>query len=172
MLEKDELKIAVEDARARQAALVQLVYFIDTQAMNFLRTYITIQAGTVSAIAIAAGSSWSFKVPLIGSLLGLLVSTLIGSFYCFHTMRTVSITLPGRGPEFWKWGLDDEVPHDDVAVAYMDSLEETMTKNRAINEASSKALEKAKLFGMLSAFVGLGGGLVAVAIQYCVTFFF
>lgn len=172
MLEKDELKIAVEDARARQAALVQLVYFIDTQAMNFLRTYITIQAGTVSAIAIAAGSSWSFKVPLLGSLLGLLVSTLIGSFYCFHTMRTVSITLPGRGSEFWKWGLDDEVPHDDVAVAYMDSLEETMTKNRAINEASSKALEKAKLFGMLSPFVGLGGGLIAAAIQYCLTLFF
>lgn len=38
MLDKDELKIAIEDARARQPAVIQLQYFLDTQAMNFHST--------------------------------------------------------------------------------------------------------------------------------------
>jgi hypothetical protein len=163
MLERDELKIAVEDARARQAALVQLLYFIDTQAMNFLRTYITIEAAAVSAIVAASASSWSFKPELIASAFGMLLTLITGSYFCFHTMRTVNITLPGRGPDFWLWGLDRAVPHDEVAIEYMNSLNETMQRNRQINEKSSKSLELAKLFGVLSPFVGLGGGLVAAA---------
>lgn len=163
MLDKDELKIAVEDARARQVALVQLLYFIDTQAMNFLRTYITIEAAAVSAIVAASASNWSFKAELIAAALGMLLALIAGSYYCFYTMRTVNITLPGRGPDFWIWGLDRAVPHDDVALEYMTALQETMQKNRAINEKSSRSLERAKLSGVLSPFVALGFGLVAAA---------
>jgi len=163
MLERDELKIAVEDARARQTALVQLMYFLDTQAMNFLRTYITIEAAVVSAIVVAISNAWPFKVELLGSLFGLFGSILVGSFFCFRTMRTVTIILPGRGPEFWTWALDKEISHDEVALAYLQSLEGSINENRRINEASSKELDRARFCGLLSPFIALGGALIASA---------
>ncbi|MCW5737403.1 MAG: hypothetical protein KIS73_24980 [Enhydrobacter sp.] len=162
-LEKDELKIAIEDARARQAALVQLLYFIDTQAMNFLRTYITLEAAAVSVIVAATASTWPFRAELIGAACGFLLASLVGSFFCFWTMRTVTIHLPGRGPDFWEWGLRKDVSHDEVAAAYMTSMAKSIEENRKINDSSSRALECAKLLGLLSPFVGLGGGLVAAA---------
>ena len=171
MLDKDELKIAIEDARARQSALVSLIYFIDTQAMNFLRCYITIEAGAVSLLVAAAASSWTFKAEICGSAIGILATTLIASFYCFRAMPTANITLPGRGAEFWVWALDKDIEHDDVAKTYLRDLEKSTTSNREVNARSARALQFAKLWGAVSPLVGVGGAAVATLLRSTTTFF-
>lgn len=51
MPEKTDWKLVIEDARTRHAAVVNLIYFTDSQAMNLLRLYVTVASafGTVGS---------------------------------------------------------------------------------------------------------------------------
>jgi hypothetical protein len=160
MLDKDELKIAIEDARARQAAVIQLQYFLDTQAMNFLRMFITIQAALVTAtVAIWGGQDWTqFKAVLVGSSIGVFFALIVGTGYCFRVMRTMQVTLPGRDPNFWLWGLDKTVTHDEVAVGYMQDIEQATITHSEANEQSAHAFKLVKIWGVSAPFFGVLGG--------------
>ncbi len=76
---------------------------------------------------------WAFGAELISSLIALFLAILLGSFFCFKTMKTVTIMLPGRGPDFWVWGLGPETKPAQVVDEYMRSLEQAMATNRELN---------------------------------------
>ena len=57
MPNSDLLKIALEDARARSTALLQLIFLTDRQAMALFRLYVTIgMAGLSAGVAVLNGS--------------------------------------------------------------------------------------------------------------------
>src|SRR5690606_29655615 len=102
MLDTDQLQVALDDARARQTALLQLIYFTDQQAMSLLRLYVTIAVATATGAATGfAPNSW---IPMAASI-GLTVvsiALLVGCYFCFQAMKTAELALPGRGADFWK----------------------------------------------------------------------
>ncbi len=60
-LEKDDFKTGIEDVRARHAAVVSLIYLADRQALQLLRSYVTL--GIATASGAAAGLSGATMVP-------------------------------------------------------------------------------------------------------------
>lgn len=163
MLEKDDWKIALEDARARHGALVNLIYFTDAQAVNLLRLYVTI------ASASAAGSIASFAGNLSAMPLavgwGLLVATIlfvVGAYYCFLAMAPASINLPGRDAEFWIWAMRDDIDRIDVFREYLENLKAKTPRNQMVNIKGSSNLNHAKRLGMAAPLFALAvGGLAA-----------
>ena len=101
---------------------MSLVLFIDTQAMNLLRLYLTI--GAAAASAAVAGLSNSAPIPFVTSwaLLGVTAAMLLGSWFCFRAMQTSDISLPGRGSEFWVWASREDVTREAVFDSYLQNL--------------------------------------------------
>lgn len=159
MLNDDYLKVALDDARARQTALLQLIYFTDQQAMGLLRLYVTI--GLAAAAGAAAGlgpEAWLPKAVSIG--LGFAAAALtIGCFFCFLTMRTAQVGLPGRGPEFWRTAMElSDLDH--VVAQYLEELEAGQRRDRETNRRSGKSFERAKWAGISAPALALIAGLV------------
>ena len=101
MLTADEMRFALDDARQRQAALLDLIYSIERQAGSLLSLYVTL--GLASASAATAILLGTIKVPAaVGfGLLAAVVTLLIGSWFCFGAMKSALVGLPGRGADFW-----------------------------------------------------------------------
>ncbi len=165
MLEYDELKFALDDARCRQAALVALMYSIDRQAESLLRLYLTLGLASASAgTAILLG-----KIPIpppIGvGLLASVVTLLLGSWHCLRAMRPASITLPGRGAEFWIWAQHDDVKFSDAAAQYLKELKDSQNCDRKLNQTCATSLRWAKLMAPLTLILALA----LLALSYLVS---
>ncbi|NKM99455.1 hypothetical protein [Rhizobium leguminosarum] len=94
----DDLKIALDDVRARQTALVNLIIFTDQKAMAVFRLYVTL-----GIAAGAAGAASFFRNDaLLEFARWAMVATAcwlaLGALFCFRAMSRASINLPGRGP--------------------------------------------------------------------------
>jgi len=162
----DELKLVLDDARHRQAAMLQLIYFTDQQALGLLRLYITLGiAAATGAVAILAPGSWlppSASLALAASALALQ----IGCYFCFRAMRTAEISLPGRGADFWKAALASECRLRDVMDQYLEDLEEGQGRDQLTNRQSAKALARAKLAGPAAAALALAVFIVSLAARW------
>lgn len=156
----------IEDARARQSAVISLIYFTDVQAVNFLRLYITIAAAAGSGAAAAMGSSLPSKPELIASTMGLFAMMVIASFFCLRAMAPVELSLPGRDGAFWQWGLLEEVNHSHLIGEYLTSVDVGLKNNRTINGASAGALTMAKQVGIAAPVVAILAALVARCSRY------
>ncbi len=71
-LSDDQLKVAIDDARARQAALLQSIYFNDQQALRLLRLYVTLglaaAAGAISSGAPCQTVKPHLSLPPLGGV--------------------------------------------------------------------------------------------------------
>lgn len=160
-VEKDEFRNVVDDARARHAAVVALIYFTDQQAMALLRLYVTL--GIATASGAAAALAGTFIPRSVGWGLGAATFVLIiGAWLCIRAMRSREINLPGRGPDFWLWALRSDVSRADVLKAYLENLAEKTKKNAAINLENGKAFQYAKVCSLLTPAAALIGTAVAM----------
>ena len=143
-LDKDDFRTIIEDARARHAAVVALIYFNDTQAMNLLRLYLSI--GVASASAAVAGLTQTTAIPFaVGCALGAATAVvLLGAVLCLMAMASGAINLPGRDPDFWLWGLDPQIEKQNVLRKYLENLAEKAKTNRDLSERGAIALKYAK----------------------------
>lgn len=162
MLEKDDWKIAVEDARVRHSAVVGLIYFTDSQAVNLLRLYVTIASASAAGAITSFASDVSALPVAVGW--GLAVATLAfvtASYFCFLAMTPASINLPGRDAEFWLWAMRPDIERTEVFKAYLANLKEKTEINNSVNLCGSKYLTHAKQMGMAAPLFALVVGVLA-----------
>lgn len=168
MLTDDTWKTAIEDARYRHNAVVQLVYAADNQALGLLRLFVTVglaaAAGAASRITIAD----TFD-PLMWSLGAGATALGIAALYCLKAMASADINLPGRGAEFWLWAADIKGGQDEIFRQYLETLKEKHAVNNTLNERQTSALYWAKLGGALSPLVALLAAAFALGADHLVT---
>lgn len=164
--DNDIIKLALDDARARQTALVQLMYFTDQQALGLLRLYVTL--GTASATAAVTGFSSNSWLPVEGSaaLLACTTTFLAGSYFCFRAMRTAEVTLPGRGADFWKDALFANFNQAEIVSQYLDGLISGQHRDKATNKTSASALRLAKWAGISTPLVAIIVALLTVLTRH------
>lgn len=150
-LSPDVIKVVFDDVRARQSALLGLIYFVERQAMNLLRLFITAGVAMVAAFAAGVQSVNPILHSLYPSALAGLVLTTVGAAFCFRAMKTVELNLPGRGAEFWLWLLDN--PHVETTAQlrfYLEDLEKQQADTRVVNVSNARSFERAKKVAVLT----------------------
>jgi hypothetical protein len=144
-LAKDDLRTVIEDARARHAAVVALIYVTDSQAMSLLRLYGTLAIATASATAAGLAPGSIVSKPLAAAAAGATAVLVLGCAFCLHAMMVgAKINLPGRGADFWLWALDPDVTRARILTAYLDNLKERGALNDRVNTRTARALRYAK----------------------------
>ncbi|MGQ3297719.1 hypothetical protein [Reyranella sp.] len=156
----DLFKVGLDDARARHAAVVNLILFTDTQALGLLRLYIPL------GIATASGAVASFSVnPSIPKVVGVAlgaatVCLILAAWLCFRAMATSKINLQGRGAEFWEWAANQSA--GEVFRSYMRNLREKQVNNNDLNARTARMLRFAKICAIASPAVAAVAGGAAV----------
>lgn len=155
MLDNDEIRFACDDARLRNAAIVDLIHQGDRTALELAKFYIAIASAAISASAAIFFATG--HVPRVFGivLIGLAVPLLAGAQCCFVSMWTATMHLPGRGADFWLWAMRPEVESKSVFEAYLKRLDDGHATNRALNTRMAKWLDYAKRLGVLAPFVAL-----------------
>jgi len=157
-----DLKIVLDDVRARNLALHNLILYNDRQAMDLFRLYVTIAvAGAAAALAglFRDDELLRFMRWGVGAATIMLA---IGAGLCLHAMAQVELGLPGRKAEFWQWALREDVPQEAAVAAYLDQSRAAEEKNYKINSAASDIYRYAKWAGVAAPIIGLVVGAVAV----------
>jgi hypothetical protein len=162
-LAKDDLRTVIEDARARHAAVVALIYFTDSQAMGLLRLYGTLAIATASATAAGFGNTMIIAQPLTWAFAAATAVLVVGSAFCMLGMMPGRINLPGRGADFWLWGLDPAVDRERLLRAYLDNLKERGALNDKLNTRTARALRAAKYCAAIAPVSAISAGLISLA---------
>lgn len=150
------ISIAIEDARSRHEAILNLVLITDQQAMTLLGFYLTL--ATATATGLAAAFAPDSPIPTIAgcALAGATMSLLIGAGLCFLAMKMTRVNAPGKTPDFWLWAITNEgVSLESAAIAYLEQLNPMQDANRALNLRTARAHWVAKIFGLAAPFVAL-----------------
>lgn len=153
MLDKDDWKIALEDARYRHNAILGLIHAADNQALALMRLYVTI--GTAAAAGAVSTLPSQISIPLTCSLVGAASMLAFGAWQCFSVIAGADINLPGRGADFWLWAAGTNKDRVEVFKEYLTTLAEKHQTNNRLNERQTKILRRAKLSGILSPIVAL-----------------
>jgi hypothetical protein len=157
----NEIRIAIDDARARHAAVVALIYFTDTQAMGLLRLYATLALATASGVAASLAGNATVPRPLAWALATATVVLIAGAAFCLRAMQSGVINLPGRGASFWLWASGPNVDQAGWARAYFDNLIEKSRLNEALNLRTARALRLAKLCAVALPIAAAAAGMTA-----------
>lgn len=157
-----EFRTVIEDARARHAAVVALIYTTDTQAMALLRLYVTLGIAAASGAAAGFGASAAITRPAAWALVVGAVIFVIGAGLCLRALRSAAINLPGRKPDFWEWAMLPNIDRAAVLAAYLDNLKVKGIANDRCNASSATALKWAKRCGAVAP---LGALLAAAAVH-------
>jgi hypothetical protein len=166
MLADEDLKTAIDDARARHVAVVQLIQIADTHAMSLLTFYTTL--GVAAATGAAAGLSNAALLPRAAgwALASVVPVAVFSAVFCFLAMRTTRLNLPGREAKFWLWALDPAVARRDVFVEYLKNLATKNELNNRVNERTGGFLRIAKLSGIAIPVISLSVGLSALWLRF------
>ncbi|RYE36917.1 MAG: hypothetical protein EOP21_14505, partial [Hyphomicrobiales bacterium] len=128
-----DLKVALDDMRARQLALLTLILATDQKALALYRLYVTI------ALASLAGAFGSFS-DAIGMhsiagwvLLPAAAVLALGCVCCSMAIAKAEISLPGRGADFWAWSLRVSATPEEILEAYTDELGSSQNDTRVVN---------------------------------------
>jgi hypothetical protein len=167
-MDNDLFKIAIDDARNRHKAVLDLIYFTDNQAMNLLRLYVTLALAATSAIIASFGSKPAITVDLAVGLSGAVAVLFYGSWQCFKAMSSASLNLPGRDPDFWIWAAENKQTPEELSLEYLKAMVEGSASNNAHNAKSAAALRKAKLAGVIAVPVAAIIGLSAILVPYAI----
>lgn len=161
-MDKDGVKIAIEDIRARHRAEIDLIFFMQNISVNLLRSYVTV--GLVSATAaVATIDNENIPIYVVISLIFSTITLLSGCLFCFRAMRWGSLNLPGRDPDFWKWVDETHVTdnaYKEIIQSYIEGLETSFKLNTEFNKKTTRNLKYAKIAGILTIPVSFfaGGG--------------
>lgn len=142
----------LDDLRARNHALVELIKFTDQQAMVLLQMY----AGVGVAAGAGALAALTSDILLLQALgwagLFAVAPLFVGCIYCLRATMVDSFVLPGRGADFWHWASQDAVEHGEAFEAYFVSQIQAQEMNRAVNATTAGALKRAKYCALWATF--------------------
>lgn len=165
MTEADLTKIALDDVRVRQKALLDLILFQDQQAMGLLRLYVTVGIAAASGSLATIFSEDVWKIALGAGLLAAVVPLSIGTSYCFRAAWAAEVGFPGREPSFWQWASHPDIEEGGVRDAYLHQLAAALEVNFKLNVKSAHFIKSAKLCGALTPAVTILVGLVTFGIN-------
>lgn len=156
-IDKEDFKTIIEDARARHAAVINLIFFTDRQAMTLLRLYLTFGIASASGAVASFGTNAAVPKALGYALLAAAGCMVIGIFFCLRAMQTTTINFPGRPANFWQWALNRE--REEVIKAYLENLVEKNALNDTTVEKTGKAYGRAKGIAFITPLIALAVGL-------------
>ena len=158
----DLFKVGLDDARARHAAVVNLILFTDTQALGLLRLYIPLGIATASGAVASFSKNPTIPVAAGVALAAATVCLIVASWLCFRAMATTKINLQGRGAEFWEWAADQSA--SDTFRHYMQNLKAKQAENNKLNARTARMLDFAKKCAIASpAFAAVAGSIAVWA---------
>jgi len=166
MLDSSDLQFACNDARVRNAAIVDLIHQGDRHALALLQFYIAVASAAISAAA-AIFFTTALVPKIFGlTLVGIAIPLVASAYCCFVSMWSADIHFPGRSADFWQWAMKPEVETTAVYEAYLSRLLEGQATNTALNKRMSKWLDYAKRCGVLAPFVGLIALFIGTAARF------
>lgn len=151
----EETRFALDDARQRQAALLNLIYSIERQASDLLRLYVTLALAAASAATASVVTKSSILSVLGAPLLAAVFALSIGSWFCFRAMKSAPVCLPGRGADFWIWAQDTRITFEDAAKAYLTELKDRQTRDQRLNRLTAEDLAMAKRIGIATPIIAI-----------------
>lgn len=159
MLNNEDRWRALEDMRVRHKELISLIYLTDKQALSLLGLYLTTGIAAGSAAYAGLGANPIVPKAVSAALAGASTMLFFGSIFCFFAMKAADVSLPGRGPEFWKWADHAEISLETIFNAYLKNLEEKTNATRELNTSMARTLGYGKLCGLLApvAAIVIGG---------------
>lgn len=161
MLDPDDWSTAIDDARARHAAGVGLIYASDTQALALLSLFSTLGLAAAAGVAATIPTKSTLPGPLGWCLVASVLILTLASWHCFKALGKAAINLPGRGAEFWLWAAASIETREEVFRLYLRDLEENQALNRALNKRQADHLGLTKLSATLTPVAALAVGLLA-----------
>ena len=166
MLEKDDWKFALEDARFRHNALMQLIYSGDNQALVLLRLFLTMSLAAAGGALSVFLDSWSLPIEVAYSLSAASLLLLSAAIACTFAIMGEPVNLPGRGADFWLWAADKTVEREEVFQSYLRNLNEKHQVNRRRNDKQANALLAAKIGGLTALPVAVLVGATTYVIRH------
>jgi hypothetical protein len=160
MLDKIDAKVIIDDVRTRHAAVLQLIYFTDTQATSLMRIYVVIGLAGASGSAAALSNS-AIPRAMGGAFAAAAIMAVIGAALCMRAMAPADVGFPGREPSFWRWIVDEGLSDADAIAKYLARAEEKLTQIYAVNVRGAAALNRAKWFALTIPIAPVLVGLVA-----------
>lgn len=155
-LTPEDMRFAINDARERHKATVDLIAGIDRQALSFLQLYVTLSGAAISGAGfILLSNAPNYPRALGIGLLGFALPLVIGAVLSIITIWPRDINVQGRDPDFWQWANSEQVTSDQVYRAYLDNLAIKASQNAKLNTQQSRLMLWAKVAGVVAPIVGL-----------------
>ena len=163
MLTDENLRFAIDDARRRHSAVLDLIYHIEKQSTGLLGLYTTL--GIASASGFVASLSATLPIPRAAgcALLGATIVLLVGAWKCGMAMKPAQINLPGRNARFWLWANEPQIDAKAVFNEYLTALQNGYELNTKVSNVSSIDLKDAKSCGLYAPLIALLVGIAAFA---------
>lgn len=159
MLRTEDWHFAIEDARTRHQALMNLILATDQQAMSLLALYVTLGSGAASAFVASIGQIALIPSVFTFPLLAATVMFAFGAFSCLKVVETKKFSLPGRDAEFWLWASRDDVEAPVAYREYLTSLQVMYIANVALNNIEAVKLNYARQCGIAAPIAGVALGI-------------
>lgn len=167
MLDETDMRFAIDDARIRHRALIDLINGTSDQALKLLGMYVTLGLAAASGGVAGLSNATNIPAPVTIGLLCILIPLFVGSLFCFQTIKSAPVNLPGRDPEFWLWAARPDVKREMIFNAYLENLNEKVAANRKLNDETANALRNAKRCGVVSPIVAvLAGSATILALRF------
>ena len=148
-------KIILDDIRARDVALLNMLLATDRQAVSLFRVYVTMAAALVSAaVAGVLKQGHTVDVWLTSGVVIAASGLALACWLCIRAIRTAQVGMPGKGAEFWLWARREDVNEDVALDAYLSQSLAAQDINLEVNRRSSSCLRKAKRVGVWSVATG------------------
>ncbi|MBR0752513.1 hypothetical protein JQ604_09970 [Bradyrhizobium jicamae] len=162
-LSVEDLRFAVNDARERHKATVDLIGRIDQQALSLLQLYVTLAGAALSGAGVILLSAQSGYPRALGfGLIGFAAPLVFGAVLCVATIWPAAVNLPGRDPDFWLWATHDGVQAQDVYRSYLEALAPKAKQNVELNLRMSRLMLVAKIAGIAAPLLGAFGAAIAM----------
>ena len=167
MLDEADMRFAIDDARVRHKSLIDLINGTSDQALRLLGFYITLSLAAASTGVAGLSGTTAIPVAVTVGLLFTGLPLLMGSLFCFWTIKPSAISLPGRDPEFWLWAARSDITREASFAAYLENLKEKIADNRKLNDETSTMLARAKMCGLLTPAIALVSGGATLLLRHC-----
>ncbi|WP_027523332.1 hypothetical protein [Bradyrhizobium sp. Ec3.3] len=154
-LTTDDMRFALNDARERHKATVDLITGMDRQALSFLQLYVTLAGAALSgAGVILLSTAAAYPRALGAGLLAFAAPLVIGAIVCIITIWPANISPPGRDPDFWQWADREDVTAEMAYRAYLANLAVKVKQNELLNIRVSNWMLAAKIAGIAAPVLG------------------
>lgn len=166
MLTTEDRRFAVDDARRKHQAIVDLIAAGDRQAIGFLQLYIALAVAALSSGAAALLSqAVAVPRPISVGLIGFGLTIALAALATLVVLWPSNIRLAGREPEFWEWAEQNQVSMDQTLRAYLVQIGEDIAINRRTNARMGRAMLLAKCLGAMAPVIGAISGEAAILLR-------